>query len=223
MAFYDPALAPRIRRIKALQREHFLPLRVIKSVLEGRPSPNDDAEAVAAITRTLDAMALQESRTRAELVASGLPDEELAFFERLGLVTGADVDGHPTFRGDDLALLRLLGASRRAGITAQMLPAEILGAYAKAIGDLVRVELELFRSGVFPHAGGDLGILTDVATRLSEQLVVLIRRKMLLPTLRALVDEHANRSSTAPPVGTKRGRKIKRLAAKAKTKRARPH
>jgi len=186
MALYDPGLSERIKRIKALQREQFLPLRVIKSVLEGKPSP----EAAEAIERALASMAPHETRTRAELLASGAREADLAFFESLGLVTPVRVDGEDTFSGDDLSLFRILAASRRAGITKEMLPLGIVGSYVQALQELVRIELDLFRRGVIPRAGKELAPITAVATRLSEQLVVLIRRKLLLPTLGALVAEH---------------------------------
>jgi DNA-binding transcriptional MerR regulator len=206
MALYDPALAERIKQIKALQREHFLPLRVIKSVLDGKPSEEDDAETAAAIQRALASLAPRDVRTRAELVASGAQEEDLAFFEALGLITPTKVEGQDTFRGDDLALLRLLATSRRAGITQEMLPPDIVGPYVHAIRELVRVELEMFRRGVVPRAGANLAAITDAATRLSEQLVVLVRRKMLLPTLEALVREHTER----PPPKRRRTRKRKK-------------
>jgi DNA-binding transcriptional MerR regulator len=208
MAFYDPALVDRIRRIKALQREHFLPLRLIKSALDGEPALDGerapDAEAAAAIERALHAMAKKDERTREELVASGMPPKDLAFFESLGLVTAEKRGDREIFGGDDLALLRVLGASRKAGITREMLPPEILGAYVGAIQELVRVELEMFRRSVVPRAKGDVTRLTDVATRLSEELVVLIRRKMLLPTLASLLAESA--TAAKPRARTRRRR-----------------
>ena len=42
MAWYDPALIPRIEAIKELQRSRFLPLDVIKQVLEGADEPRDN-------------------------------------------------------------------------------------------------------------------------------------------------------------------------------------
>lgn len=213
MAYYDASLVDRIRRIKSLQREQFLPLRIIKSVLDGGIAEEGDVETAAAIQRALDTMAPDERRTRKELVASGMPEVELDLFESLGLVTPTRVGGEDVFSGDDHALLRLLGASRRAGITREMLPPAIVGPYVHAIRELVRVELEMFRSGVVPRAGADLPRIAEAATRLSEQLVVLIRRKMLLPTLEALVEEHT--STSAPPAA-------KATAAATATAKRRP-
>lgn len=206
MAFYDPGLSDRIRRIKTLQREQFLPLRVIKSVLDGKPSAEDDAEAAHAIERALASMAPHDTRTRAELVASGARERDLALLEELGLIAAMRVEGVDTFSGDDLSLLRLLGASRRAGITKEMLPLDIVGPYVQAIQELVRLELDLFRRGVIPRAGKDLATLTDTATRLSEQLVLLLRRKLLLPTLQALLAEHV----AAPPLTPPKPRRAKK-------------
>ena len=208
MAFYDPALVERIKRIKVLQREQFLPLRLIKSVLEGHPSREDDAEAAAAIERALHTMAPLETRTRAELLHAGMPAADLELFESLGLVRAQKIAGEDAFSGDDLSLLRLLGAARRAGITPSMLPADILAAYASAIRELVRVELEMFRHGVIPQAGADLTRLTDVATRLSEELVVLVRRKMLLPTLARLVRAHGEATTSAAASPRERPRAV---------------
>lgn len=204
MAYYDPALVDRIKRIKSLQREHFLPLRLIKSVLEGHPSEEDDAEAAAAIERALSSMAQHESRTRTQLIAAGMPEKDLTFFESLGLVTPTKLDDEDVFSGDDLTLLRVLGESRRAGITREMLPPDIIGPYVLAIQELVRIELDMFRRGVVPRAGADLAKVTDAATRLSEQLVVLIRRKMLLPTLQALLEEHAPKATPRRERGKKK-------------------
>lgn len=198
MAFYDPALVGRIRQIKELQRTHFLPLRVIKGVLEGRASEDDDAETAAAIRRALDSMAPSEVRTRAQLVAGGLPERELVFLESLGLVAPVERHGIVAYTGDDLALLRILGSSRKTGLTREMLPQEILGSYVAALREVVEIELRIFREGVVPRAGQDLPRLTDAATRLSEQLVVLIRRKMLLPTLAAIVADHERKKAEKP-------------------------
>lgn len=195
MALYDVRLVERVKAIKELQRTKFLPLKVIKGVLDGI-GPDHDAETAAAIQRVLDDTEPLEARTRKQLLAAGVLAEELDFLRGLGLLSPEAPDGpvgdrkvppdHEVYVGDDLKLLRILGEARRAGITPTMLPPAILEPYARAIQNLVRVELELFREGVFPQAGGDLKKIAAVATKLSEELVVLLRRKLLLPTLQQL-------------------------------------
>ncbi len=221
-ALYDVSLVERIQRIKTLQRERFLPLRVIKSVLAGHPSKEDNAAASQAVQFALDSMAGSDSRTREQLLESGMRAEDLAFCEEIGVVAPTVVNGHETFRGDDLTLLRLLGTSRRVGITKEMLPIDIVGSYVRAIRELAKVEIELFRQGVMPRAGKDLSTLTEAATRLSEQLVILVRRKLLLPTLRAMVDVRT--AETSAPKARARpadGHKAKVTVAHAASARVR--
>ena len=184
MAYYSPALVPRIQRIKHLQRTRFLPLDVIKRVLAEASIEEADEAIGTTIARVLEQTAPAEARTRAELVASGLPAAQLDFLIGAGLVTPDPRTG--LLAGDDLEILRVLGAARRAGLSAEMLPVTILAEYAEALRALVRAELRVFREGVVPRAGAHLPDLTETATTLSERLVVLLRRKMLLPTLRAM-------------------------------------
>jgi DNA-binding transcriptional MerR regulator len=191
MAYYDAALIPRVRAIKRLQRTLFLPLRVIRQVLDrlGDGEVPADIAVEATVARVLGDLAPRESLSRRQLLAGGVTEEELQLFESIGIVTPEIVDGEPVFRGDDVSLLRVLGQARRAGLTAQMLPTEMLRDYVEAVQRLIRLELELFRAGVVPAAGDDLAKLTEAATTLSERLVVLLRRKLVLPTLRALTRE----------------------------------
>lgn len=224
MALYDARLIERVRAIKELQRTKFLPLKVIKGVLDGI-QPDTDAETANAIRRALDEMAPMEARTRKQLLAAGVPEQELNFFRAIGLLTPEGPDGplgdaqvapdQEVYVGDDLQLLRILGESRKAGITPEMLPPQILEPYARAIRELVKIELRLFREGVIPRAGKNLKDLAETATKLSEQLVVILRRKLILPTLRQL----ANAEQEAPandspaddaPAPKKRGGKKKR-------------
>ncbi len=204
MAWYDARLVDRIRAIKALQRDHFLPLGVIKEVLDGAHALPDEQTAATAIARVLSRDGAGEGRTRPELVALGVDTADLDLLEGLGLVTPAGAGSEARYSGDDLALLRVLGTARRVGIRADMLPTAILADYARAIRELVRVELSLFRAGVLPSAGDDLDRITEAATTLSEQLVVLIRRKLLLPTLGQMAEEarsprRASKSGTRKP------------------------
>ena len=198
MAYYDVSLVPRIKKIKELQRTRFLPLKVIKQILDEAALESEDETVGATIARVLEQTAPAERRTRDELVASGMPERQLEWLKQAGLVTAIPGAPEESYAGDDLELLRVLGAARKAGITADMLPVTILGEYAQAMRNLVELELRMFREGVMPRAREDLPGLTEAATTLSERLVILLRRRMLVPTLRSLSDQE-RRSRTAPP------------------------
>ena len=198
MSWYDPALVSRIRVIKELQRERFLPLDVIKDTIDRDGAAPDDLAAADAIARVLARHGGKRSRTRAELLARGGSATELDWLAAAGLAvpTGAE----QRYAGDDLALLSTLGAARRSGLAAEMLPFSILTDYVAALRALVAVELRMFREGVIPRASGrDVSRLTTAATRLSERLVVLLRRKLLLPTLQRMTEEEPHEATRPVP------------------------
>lgn len=189
MAYYDVALIPRVQIIKALQKRFFLPLKIIREVLEevGDDVAVEDIAVRLAIQRALSADRADERRTRSELLASGMPEETLDWFIGLGIVSAERAEsGEQSFGGDDLSLLRTLKEARTAGLSPEMLPPSILQDYVDALQNLVKAELSMFRAGVLPRAGDDVAELSERATQLSERLVVLLRRKLLLPTLRRL-------------------------------------
>jgi DNA-binding transcriptional MerR regulator len=193
MFWYAPALIDRLRTIKDLQQQQFLPLEVIRQTLEGDLAAPDDVAAVDAIAKVLTRHRGRRARTRDEVLANGATELELDWLARTRLAA-PDADGN--YRGDDLALLSTLGAARKAGLAAEMLPFDILRDYVAALNQLVSVELRLFRAGVLGKAGANTARLTTVATELSERLVVLLRRKLLLPTLDRLIKEsHASTST----------------------------
>ncbi|HEU0035219.1 MAG TPA: MerR family transcriptional regulator [Kofleriaceae bacterium] len=194
MSWYDPALVDRLRAIKELQDRQFLPLDVIRESLDRGAAAPDDLAAAEAIAKVLQRHGGGKSRTRAEVLARGGNPRELDWLARMGLA----VPSGPELRyaGDDLALLSTLAAARHAGLAAEMLPFSILDRYLSALRALVAAELEMFRAGVFPRArAGEVERLTTVATQLSERLVVLLRRKLLLPTLSRLVEEETDARS----------------------------
>ena len=195
MAYYDAGLVPRIRRIKTLQRTQFLPLKVIKNLLD-EPAPTVDQKdiMVRAIASVLTSATEPVNVTRAQLVQRGTSESDLDYLTELGLLEPEGEGDTATFSGDDLEILRTLLQARKNGLTETMLPTSILSTYFEALRALVQMEVELFREGVLPQAGDGLSALAEEATRLSERLVVHIHRKQLIPVLERLVeDEIANR------------------------------
>jgi DNA-binding transcriptional MerR regulator len=188
MAWYAPSDVERIRAIKELQQHQYLPLDVIKQALAKERAAPDELAAATAIADVLARHRGTRSRSRAELIGQGVDARHLDWLAAAGLAVPSATDG--CYRDDDLALLATLGAARRAGISADMLPFGILGEYLVALRHLVEVELALFRDGVLARADRSaIPALAAAATELSERLVVLLRRKLLLPTLTRIVQE----------------------------------
>lgn len=183
MAYYDPALIPRVRAIKRLQAEMFLPLRVIRQVLD-RLEDDEIPAAIAleaTVARVLLGQAAKDSLSRRQAIASGLSEDDLDAFEHLGL---AETDGDSAdYRDDDAAMLRLLAQARRAGISESMVPTTALADYLDALSTFVQAEVSFFRAGIASEPADAVHKLAELATTLSERLVILARRKLLLPAL----------------------------------------
>lgn len=215
MAWYDAALVPRIQTIKRLQRERFLPLKVIREVL-------DRADAGLSLADAIDAaLAVEEDatlRTPEELVSLGVPADQLRFFEELGLVQQREREGRRGYTGDDLALLRILGSARRAGLRPDMLPHTTLAPYVETVRRLAELEVSLFEEGVVPKVDpAEVPDLVKVASELSERLLVVMRRKML----RAVASSRAGGRSQPPDAGSEAGPETK-PAPRAKRRKAKP-
>ena len=189
MSWYDPGLVTRVRAIKELQSRQFLPLHLIKQALASDRHAPDDHAAAAAIAAVLAKHRSTRTRTRAEILEQGGANvAELDWLAAAGLAVPVGPDQR--YDGDDLALLSTLGQARRAGLSASMLPLSILNDYMAALRALVAVEIRMFRSGVLERGDtSSVPALTAAATELSERLVVLLRRKLLLPVLRDLSSE----------------------------------
>jgi DNA-binding transcriptional MerR regulator len=188
MAYYDAAWVPKVRTIKRLQRRLMLPLKVIRDVLEiADDGELPDALVIeATVARVLSEQAPRDTMSKSQAVAQGMTADELELFSRMQLLRA---DDRGEFHGDDAALTRLLGQARRAGLTSDMLPPEILQDYVGAIQALVRAEIRMFQYGVIPRAEDDVVRLTEAAANLSERLVMLLRRKLLLPAIRDAFEE----------------------------------
>jgi DNA-binding transcriptional MerR regulator len=207
-ALYDASLVERVVEIKELQHTHFLPLWRIKEVLLGKADPRI-ATVTAAVDRVF-AGGEKRSVSRAALLAQGLTVEALAALVEAGLVADDDA-----FSGDDLALLETVVHAHRSGLSAQLPIVETLRRYAENVARLVDDEIALFRATILSGAGDKLAATTVDAMKTSERLVVLLRRRMLLPAFERAVGAPAGPPRGAKPPGTRSGRAIKRSARTA--------
>ncbi len=206
MAYYDSRLAERVKVIKELQSERFLPLRVIVDLLEPAPSAAIRADLDELQRRQLGALApaiqagTQDARkrrgdatrrkTRSEILATmQVSVEELAYLQELGLAQAiASKGGDPVYAGSDLDLLEVIDETRRKGL-GDLFPMAIIEPYAAALRELVRFELAMFRQRVLEGARLPAMPLDEVAreaTALGERLVTALRAKLVMHELTAV-------------------------------------
>lgn len=194
MAYYDVALIPRIKAIKDLQRSRYLPLKVIKEILEEEQTSKSDEKLVEALGRVLNTPESSRSITHDHATGVGVEKDDLDTLEGAGLVDPEGKGGERVYSGADVDLIEVLFHARKAGFRASDFPAQLAKLYVQALDQLVRFELQLFRQRVLPYAPKDLEDLTGTAVNIGERLVTTLRRRLLIPTLSQLMQEEAEGS-----------------------------
>ena len=160
MAFYSDAHVERLRTIKRLQRERFLPLKAIKSLLDGSDedfTPEQRAFLADVKTR-LDgehAAGRGEAGTlsRSDMLSrTGVDAEDLdraVELEMVGVVE--DEEGERRFAVDDLWLFEGVAALRAAGLTrARGFLIDEFAFYDESMSKLFSHEVKLI-SGLLSH------------------------------------------------------------------------
>jgi DNA-binding transcriptional MerR regulator len=141
MAYYPPEFVDRIKLIKRLQEERFLPLKAIKNVLDSEP---DRAEAMLELgDQILDrALAGERSRTSAAEVRKryGVPKEVLDRLAELEVLT-------PNSRGyspSDVTIIEAISRFRAGGYDEQIgFTVYDTLRYKAALEELVRQEVDI--------------------------------------------------------------------------------
>ena len=141
MAYYPPEFVDRIKLIKRLQEERFLPLKAIKNVLDEDP---DRAEAMLELgDQILDrALAGERSRTSAAEVRKryGVPKEVLDRLAELEVLT-------PNSRGyspSDVTIIEAISRFRAGGYDEQIgFTVYDTLRYKAALEELVRQEVDV--------------------------------------------------------------------------------
>jgi DNA-binding transcriptional MerR regulator len=141
MAYYPPEFVDRIKLIKRLQEERYLPLKAIKNVLDEDP---DRAEAMLALgDQILDrALAGERSRTSAAQVRKryGVPKEVLDRLAELEVLT-------PNSRGyspSDVTIIEAISRFRAGGYDEQIgFTVYDTLRYKSALEELVRQEVDV--------------------------------------------------------------------------------
>ena len=204
MAYYDHSFVDRIRCIRELQQKRFLPLGVIRAILDGDTdviSPQEVATLLGlegkfyeAVVHGPSAPPVPSSEVE---VRYGLAPDDVSHCVDLGLLEPIDRGSGDQFEGDDVLLLECLAAMRDAGFHDDLIPLKsALPMYVRALDDLASQELRVFSRGVSGKVGeARLAELALAGVRMVEQLLVLVRRKRLLRALQGL-REGQQRAST---------------------------
>ena len=141
MAYYPPELVDRIKLIKQLQEERFMPLKAIKSVLDEGP---EHARALVELEDRILERALGEERTRTSAAEVreryGVPKDVLDRLEQIELLS-------PNSRGyspSDVKIIEAISRFRAGGYDEQIgFTVYDTLRYKKALEELVAQEVEM--------------------------------------------------------------------------------
>jgi DNA-binding transcriptional MerR regulator len=117
MAWYTPEYVDRIKLIKRLQEERYLPLKVIKRILKSEPG---QVEARLQLEDSLlvrsEQMAAGRGISRKQAIKKlGLPEDVLDGFERIGLLDPVAGKNGPRYGQADAEFLAAISRFRESG------------------------------------------------------------------------------------------------------------
>lgn len=192
MAWYPRDFVDRVQLIKQLQEERFLPLKVIRDVLEnggGLEGPERLRAMVELEDRILErALSGQDAKglsAREVRRRYGLPEEALERLEKLGVLTPIRQKGTKRYGPADVQIIEAVGRMRASGYS------EALGftvydtlIYKRHLEELVHEEVEVMMERVAGEMEADEAAdLLERAVEPMRDLVAAMRAKLMIAEL----------------------------------------
>ena len=152
MAWYTDEHIERLRLIKKLQHEQFLPLKAIKALFDGAEgvfSPTQPAFLAGVKEHVAESLKTSDDRspttTPSEISErTGVPPEDVIRAFELGLVGGARSDGELRIAAADVWIFEVFGQVRSLGFTPELgFRVEDMALYQDAITNLLNEEVRL--------------------------------------------------------------------------------
>lgn len=149
MAYYPPELVDRIRLIKLLQEERFMPLKVIRELLEREQGDPERVRArLEAADRGLEAVLARERERRpASEVGErfDVPDDVLVRLAEIGVLSSPE-DGYSP---SDVRIVEAISRFRAGGYDERIgFTVHDAARFLEPLGALVRAEVELLSEKV---------------------------------------------------------------------------
>ena len=180
MAYYDESCVERIRQIKKLQKERFLPLDVIKRVLDSGETSEQEIELGQAILKsykTPDNMPLV-SEFKIER-HTGYALNKIQLLEKERLIFPATLDGVKHYDSVDCGIIEIVKRREDLGLPLDH-SIETIRIYRDAIEGAVKGDIRLFAKNLLGDASTKqtIKLLTEVDDTL-DHFMLLFRQKML--------------------------------------------
>jgi DNA-binding transcriptional MerR regulator len=185
MAWYRPELVERVKLIKRLQEERYMPLRLIRGVLESDPEraramielEDRILEHATAAAQEGERIAAAEARRRFDV-----PGKVLDRLAELGVLT-------PTSRGydaDDIAIIKAISRFRAGGYDERIgFTVYDTVRYKRALEDLVKEEVQVLMDRLAGELEPDRAAdLIQAGIEPLRDLIAALHQKLLVAELR---------------------------------------
>ncbi len=209
VAWYDASFVERVRLIKELQQKRFLPLRVIRTIIEG-----DSTLAPAEVQTLLDldrhlfrAAGIDLHRTPVKLAEvarrTGVSAAAIRQLARLGALEITARGRAQWLHDPDVRIVELWARLRSAGFTEALgFRPENMRLYVDMVRWLVREEVRVFARGVTGKTDRrQFTGMAEAAIEILNQLISVLRTGFLL---RHIGTEDLAASPAQPPMPTRR-------------------
>lgn len=190
MAYYNPACIDRIRLIKRLQRERFLPIEVIKRLIDAGEVFDEESEIGQVLTKS-NLFPTQGGTVTAEelTAATGYSTRQLRRLHRSGLVVAKKGESGPGYDALDAELVKLVKKRESAGLPLAF-TIKSIEMYQDAIESVVSKNTRRVLTHLITHVPVENigGVLKEVEDSL-DALVLLLRQKVVRRINKAAMGE----------------------------------
>lgn len=193
MAYYDEATVERVRLIRELTQNAFLPLRVVKKVLSSNATPQ---EIRASFAGRLSRIAPAGGEVEESELATGgrLSKAELKRLVALGVLSPRCDGARTVYSSDDAVIVGELARMRKAGLTPERgYSVEHMAIYRDAVEALAEKEIELGIEGLVGSMSPDeLARVAAEWVESANQMLAALHRRTLKRLLKGLSERMAN-------------------------------
>ncbi len=186
MAYYDPSCVKKIKLIKTIQQKKFLPLNVIKGLIDSGKISDEEKELQQAFSKSHREYEDQVTVKAADIQKqTGVSYDKIQLMESIDLITPHIRDGQKFYSGVDIQIIKLVKTRSDLGVPFDF-NMEVLKIYKSAIADAVSADIRHFVN----HITGDASYHKIVANMAEieaslDEFLVLNKNKLL----RALINK----------------------------------